>query len=300
MVKARAEIATRNAPIVVGRDAMVRVFVTPAAAFVAREIVGRLTITTGAAHTDFLATLKPLGASAETKLETTFDFDVPGSALAETSELAVRLEDKAGTATSTGSTDGARWPSTGIAKIGAASSHGNLAVVLVPFRYKPDASDRLPDTSPPNVKKIFDGVAALYPVPAVDVTVHAPVDIGAAIERTGKGWDTWLTQLTTLRASEAPKSNVVYVGVVTPTDTLEAFCGAGCVLSLSPKASAADPASLVSVSAVFPPTTSDGGVPSNPDIDVFNLAHAMGPPLGRVRVGGVHRCAGGAGGLGHL
>ncbi len=287
IVAARAEVTKRNAPIVVGRDALVRVFVKPDATFAARGVVARVTITAGGAPTELVASLTPAGASDDGKLDTTLNVEVPGAAITADAEISVRIEEKPGATPPSGSTDGAVWPATGTTKLAATSSNGNLAVVLVPFRYTADMSNRVPDISAAVVKQIFDGVAAQYPVPAIDVTVHAPVDLATTLAPTGTGWDEWLMQLQTLRTNEALKSNVVYLGVAMPADSNSAYCGGACVQSVSSGNPTTGAAPLAAVIALFTGNSGDGGASDGgaPTLDNYGgvFANAIGPLFGRLR-----------------
>lgn len=275
--KGGAKEAARTMPVVAGRDALVRVYVTPELAQATRyaaPITAELTLVRGGAITaSFRDTLRVVGPSSEETPGTTFNFDVPGSDIEEGTRFLVRLVDDASPLVSTAEPSDAQYPRDGSSEsLDAARAVDALRVVIVPIRYLGDGSGRLPDTGPQVVEALRRRMLEFYPVPDVQITVRAPVDHDGVIDPRGVGWDAVLQRVTQTRLADGPAADVFYYGAFAPMATIGAFCASTCVLGLSNFGDVAtDAASHASVGALYP---------ANEAIDT--MPHEIGHAFGRM------------------
>lgn len=224
------EVIERSAPIVAGKDAMVRVHVRPEGSWKAREVVAWIEIDDGSVVTSHAsAPLRVSDASNEEELATTLNIEIPGVRVTEAMTYRVSLREKSPYARSYPGTAGqAIWPSEGRAQLEAVSSRGSFKFTLVPYRYK----GRLPDTSEAQLRRYFDKFTS-YPTPDVEIEVHEPVDFEGRFEASGSGWNQLLNKTCSMRLGEKAASNHYYYGLIAPTESLGDFCGQGCVLGLA-------------------------------------------------------------------
>ncbi len=220
--------APMGAPVIAGRDAIVRVFYTTDASYDGEPVVARLTLGDGPP----LERAAPLGKpSKQESLGSTINFDVAGSLI--TPDTAFRVEILRSAAQSSGKNAGAVHPQEGRQTLGAVSTGAKLRVVLVPVRYKADGSNRLPDTSPAQLQIYRDALWRIYPVPQIDIRVADPFDWGGAVNGNGNGWVELLNAMTTYRKNAGAAFDEYYYGVFRATDKFEQFCAGTCLAGLS-------------------------------------------------------------------
>jgi hypothetical protein len=217
--------APATAPIVAGRDAVVRVFYETAG-YDGKPVTARLTIG-GAAPIETQATLG--GASNDGTLSSTVNFDVPGAMLQPNVSWRVDLlQPNAGSDHA-----GARFPASPAEQAPLdVDIVGKLVLTYVPVKYNADGSGRLPDTSPAALQKLTDGFYATYPVEDVVVKVRAPFDWNQSVNPGGGGWDTLLTGIADLRQSDNVPGNEFYYGLVAPKSSFQSYCAGGCVAGI--------------------------------------------------------------------
>ncbi|HSQ62578.1 MAG TPA: hypothetical protein VLM85_05170, partial [Polyangiaceae bacterium] len=229
VVKSGSPISTnsRNAPVVAGRDGLVRVFVKPTAPFT-HAITGVLTITTGGVPHVVTATLTPKAQSTDAAFSSTFNFNVTGASFAADTTYLVQLKDPQGTGT--GDTS-AQFPTSGSATaLGVQSSGPNVLIKLFPVMVSGGIP---PSTGSLDVSAYQRIVQSLYPTPQVTITVMSPVNYPyAAPQPDGTGWDTMLNWMIQKRASD-PSPNVYYYGGFAPASDFGSYCSSGCVAGLS-------------------------------------------------------------------
>jgi len=226
LFKDGAEVAQRNAPVVIGRPALVRVFVTPDPEWEPREVSVRLHVSNASGAQPIQAIPRLVDApSAEDPMGAAFTFDVPGEQLTGDASYSVDIRDSQ--PDKPGSTNGAVWPELGEASFRAEDSFGPLSLVLVPFRYDADGSGRLPDLGEGQLKKFTDLMFGTYPVPALDLQIHAPIPWTTPVVKSGQGFGSVLQATLRLRIQEAAPTNVYYYGVIAPANSLIEFCGVG-------------------------------------------------------------------------
>jgi len=222
-------VATRNAPVVAGREALVRVYVTPGAAYVPRPLSAELHID-DQVYTD-MRTITT--ASTDASLASTFQFTVPVGKIASTSTFAVAILDPAGTETAKGTPSTARFPGDGTQASLSAVRTGQVNVMLVPFAYGGDGSNRLPDTTDAQIERYRAAMYETYPTTAINITVHDPVAFNQVFDSGGNGFDNLNQIVAQVRSNDRANDDTYYYGIIAPARSFGSYCGQGCVTGLS-------------------------------------------------------------------
>jgi hypothetical protein len=216
-----ATFAMREAPVVAGREALVRVYVKPESGFVPRMLTAQLTVD-GA--TQKLAK-QVSGASRDESAGSTFEFKLAADVLKPDSAYSVSLIDEAGEPVDA-ATHNARHPRDGSNEAIGALKTGAIKVTLVPFRYDFDGSKRLPDTSAAQLDRYRKALYETYPVSAVDLTVRTAVPYAADFRV--EEFDAVNDLLVDLRKQDGAGWDVYYYGLITPATSFSKFCQGGC------------------------------------------------------------------------
>jgi hypothetical protein len=228
-------VASPNAPVVQNREALLRVLVAPAAGFSPRDVVAELDLEDASGPLPPMnATLHVTAASSEGALGSTFNFELPAARMTGDLRWSVSLREAPGAAPGGGDASGAEVPAGGAkAPFGARDSHGDFKVMIVPFAYGADGTNRLPDTSAGQMATYHRRLLGTYPAPDAEVTLHAPVPFSTPFTPDGAGFSDLLDATCQLRQSDAPAPNVYYYGIIEPADSLAQFCAGGCVAGLA-------------------------------------------------------------------
>ncbi len=222
-------VNTRNAPVVVGREALVRVYVTPSAAYLPRPLTAEL-------HLDDLVlsdTRTIAGASTDAELASTFQFTVPVGKIAVASTFSVRVLDALGARVGPGEPSTARFPADGTTALLGAVRTGRIQVTLVPFAYGGVGSNRVADTSAAQIERYRAAMYETYPSTEVNITVHAPVAFNQVFSGNGSGFDNTNQIVAQVRANDGAAPDEYYYGIIAPAKTFGSYCGNGCVTGLS-------------------------------------------------------------------
>ena len=233
----------RNAPVVESRPALVRVFVEPRAAYSVRDIVATLTLQRrNRAPTVLEQTDRVTAPSADNNLETTFNFRIDASQMTTDLQWKVSLHEVERCTAPTGDTAEAAIPRDGTtAPLNAQSMGGAFNVVVVPFRYVADGSERLPDTSPDQLELFRERMYAKYPISALNLTVREPFGYGRRLRpRIGEDWGTLLDTLWALRSSDGAPASTYYYGMIAPADDVDDYCSEGCIEGIASVPNASD------------------------------------------------------------
>jgi len=212
---------------VANRSALVRVFVRLDGGYNGQPVTGRLLLSEGGTPIDVTQTLT--GDSTDGDLSTTINFELSGAQVPEDFRYQVLVGQAPGGASGNGQ---ATYPAAGLELIGATNVGPTLKVQLVPVQYGYDGSDRIPDTSDPVIQKFFEGFLSMYPVPGVEISLHAPIAWSKKVDAFGSGWDTLLNHITQLRLDENTPEDVYFYGIFQPTTNFGAYCNQGCVAGL--------------------------------------------------------------------
>lgn len=227
LARAGEPVIERNAPVVVGKDALVRVFVEPLAGFASREVTAVLELFADDPAVQPLSTAKLVAVASErSSLDSTINFEVPGAWITADLRYRVELREATSALVSTDAIDvDARFPrEDGYVAELAARDAGPLRVMIVPYRYNGDGSGRLPATDAAEMQAYVDYLLAFYPITAVELTVHDPVDYDAVLGNTS-GWGEWLDFHCQLRGTESPDPTVLYYGMMSPANGWQEYGG---------------------------------------------------------------------------
>ena len=263
-----AEVSKRNAPIVIGKDALIRVMVAPESDWKQREVVGRLELHDSSGPiAAYESKLNVSAASREEALNSTFNFDGPGSRITSDVSFKVSILETSADAQHPGNAGRAQWPAEGTAELRAEDSRGNFKFTIVPYRY----NGNVPDTSEAHLKVFYDKFTA-YPTPGVEIEIHPVVDHSGTFNNRGQGWQQLLQKTCNLRISEGADRNNFYYGVIVPTSSAFQFCGQGCVAGLAPLAQqASDNSARCGIGLGF----------KDNDMAAETALHELGHALGR-------------------
>lgn len=224
------EVGDRNADVVAGRAALVRVFVQPGGDFTRREIAARLTLTNGAMNKVYSEKLSPNGASSDGSPNSTFNIQVEADDITPDTEYSVELVE---CGTPSGTAMNARFPANGTTSLDARET-GVLKITIVPIAYAADGSNRVPDTDAATLAEYTEHMEKIYPVTEVQMTVR---EGGAVTSDTnlssGNGWQDTLYGLQYLRDDDGPDDDVYYYGLVNPGQDLGDYCGGGCTAGIA-------------------------------------------------------------------
>src|SRR5688572_22322714 len=212
----------RNADVVVGRAALVRVFVTVASGFTARSLSARLFIENGGAAKPYLSTEKPMisGNSEEEEPDSTFQIEVPKDAFTADSRFMVEVVE-CGAAPAGGTTTGARYPASEGAALGAVTT-GPLKVHLLPLTI----NSLTPETTEAGLKPYKDLFLATYPITDVVFDVGEPMSVSQL------DWPDILDSIRAKRQSDRPAADVYYYGFIKPRATLREYCQQSCTTGI--------------------------------------------------------------------
>ena len=223
------KVATSTIPLIAGRDTLIRVHYKTDSTYDQKEVTARLTIDgTPPAVVDQKLTL--VGQSAQKDLQTTINFYPNKSLIQDPLNYSVEVLQEGGEAQGSA---GARHPATGYSTVKVEGQKNTFRLLLVPFKYKADGSNRLPDTSAAQLKKFKERFLQLYPVSDVEITLHAPIEWDKAIGATGSGWQEVGLRLLQVRTESNVSDDTYMYGFFNPAATLQAYCGWGCMLGVT-------------------------------------------------------------------
>lgn len=215
---------TPNAPLVQGKAALLRVFVTPTAAWTKRAVVGKLKVGSQSQE----VTWTPNGASTNSKLSSSLNFNVPGSWLTLGAKFSVQLVEATSGAYS-GTTADSRYPSSGTAALGVKSPGGAFRVKLVPIKI----NGRLPLLNQARQDAYRDYFLAQYPTATLNLSVRAAWTYNSSVAADGTGWPALLSALQQLRQNDNAGPKTYYYGLLAPAGSSSAYCGGACIAGLS-------------------------------------------------------------------
>lgn len=218
---------TSKIPLIAHRAALIRVFYKTDSKYDKKEVTARLIIK-GFDGVDVKVTLG--SSSSEDNLASTINFYPPRQMINDPMEFSIELLQER--AKEQKNADG-RYPAEGYGKVTVAGKKNTLRVMLVPFRYKADGSNRLPDLSAGQVQKFRERFLQLYPVSDVKITVRDPIDWTGQISGMGQGWQEVGLRLMQVRTADNVSDDTYLYGIFNPASSLQAFCGFGCMLGVT-------------------------------------------------------------------
>jgi hypothetical protein len=228
------EVTERAAPVVAGRPGLLRVFFAPQPDWQPRPLVVRLTLKSSAGELPVQEIVgQPGGASDESTLISTANFEIDGALLAGDLSYTVSILEADASVTAPGSSDGALVPPAGEAAFHEESAGGPLRIVVVPITYDADGSGRVPDTGDAQLENLRQAMLKMYPAPEVQMAIGAPLAWPAKVSPNGSGWQGLLDAVIKRRTTDKVEKDVYYYGLFTPANSELQFCGGGCVAGLT-------------------------------------------------------------------
>jgi hypothetical protein len=210
----------RNADVVVGKDAIFRVFAELGPGFAPRELSARVRFTDGAITNEFFAKATLTASSSDDEVDSTFNIEVPGEAITPGAQYHVQIVECA--LTTQGALQSPVFPAQGDADLSARVT-GPLKVHLLPFVY----DGLLPNTTPGQLAYYKAFFESMYPITEAQLTVGEPLDAGGFSDL-----GVTLEQTFAVRDVESPADDVYYYGIARPANTLEQFCQGSCTLGV--------------------------------------------------------------------
>ncbi|MGZ3421144.1 MAG: hypothetical protein ACXVEF_30495 [Polyangiales bacterium] len=221
-----ARVDARNAPVIAGREGIVRVMFRPQKGWVKKKIRAVLEVTSGGVATKYeSADDFDFISSTDDDIDSSLNFHLPKEVVTVDSTYNV-------TVSADGGETYARFPTEGSDSFGAVKS-GGLKVRIVPVRYQADGSGRLPDVGADMLDTYKSYLYAMYPVTDVTIDVRDPYEFTDAVGGDGSGWDTLLNSIVSLRADDKAPDDVYYYGLFVPNSSFYKYCDRGCVAGLS-------------------------------------------------------------------
>jgi hypothetical protein len=221
LMKNGQAVTQKNAPIVEGRPALVRVSVAPQSGFQSRKLAALLDLqSSNPAVKPQTLSLDVASASSDGNLGSTFNFALPAEQVTADLKLRVSLHEPSGASVGAVAA-GVAFPAQGTLPLGAEHS-GAMRITIVPFKYLADGSGRLPDTSSQQIQRYHDVLFAMYPTTKLDLSVRAAVDYQGYVGP-GSGWSSWLDKLCDLRMKDQVDSKVYYYGIIAPASSWSSY-----------------------------------------------------------------------------
>lgn len=168
-----------------GRDALLRVFLSPADTYEERDLAVRALIYQGEDLVDAVMVKGGFGGAGDwDDLGSTFNLEIPGRSIGTDFGLVVEvLESEAG-ASYPGIQGLNTWPEEGWAAVETTRT-GPLRILMVPIQYDADGSGRLPNTSDEEMDRFAADFYAHYPATEVEIEVTEPYSTANGIRNGG-------------------------------------------------------------------------------------------------------------------
>ncbi len=259
--------APSGVPLVAGRDAWLRAFLTVDGATARIRFEVLVQATPGAPVQVFQSSEVTPVDGVDDDVATTAICPVPAAALVPGATWTARVVADGAAEVAAGTPSDARFPRDGSLVALGAQVAEPLRITLVPFRWDGDGTGRLPDTSPPALDAIRALFVARFPVAEVELTLHevVPWDVGYL------DFDDVNDFLYDQRESEAPPPDTYWYGMLAPADSFDDYCNGTCTTGQSFVADYADE-DYLRVGA---------GVAFNPEDGAATMVHEIGHQFGR-------------------
>jgi len=262
------ETVDSESPLIAGRDALVRVFVSTDGDYNDEEVVGRLTL----GDETLEVTMERLSESSRNhRMETTLNFEIDGDLIGSTLDWSVDIVQSGGSS----SNESARFPADGTVTTEIEGRANRLRLVIAPFSYEFDGSGRLPDLSETQIARIRDRFLGMYPVSDVQIRVRDPEPWFGELGADGSGWTGPGFQLFQYRDQDGESDDAYYYGMFNPAETVGEYCGfGGCLLGVTLLNDEPEDVGNVSLRIALGVGFAEGA----PDTAAHEIGHSHGRP----------------------
>jgi hypothetical protein len=202
VIKDRVWTVDRAAPIVQGKKALVRVFVTAQEGWQPRRVNGVLTLDNGTGPKYLVDDFRPEGDSKDTDAASTLNFDVDAADIGPNTQFSISITEQE-CSDDLGTAAAVRFPTQGMQALGA-EHIGKLRVVVVPVK----VNGLMPDMSDDHLAKMREQMLAMYPVPDVEVSWREPLDWPYEVQAFGEGWTDVLNEIGSVRDEDGVDDDV--------------------------------------------------------------------------------------------
>jgi hypothetical protein len=190
-----------NAPIIVGRKALIRIFVQPEAGFTPRTLAAELELN-GQKH---FAQAEIAAASSDADPSTTFNFILSGNELPASVNIAATLHELPGAAADPGNVaPGARWPASASASLPMTDTRGGLRITFVPLEIDGSTGNATPE----HAARLIESMMQVYPVAEV------PFEIAPVLSLNTTSWTGALQGVAEQRERDDAPPEDFYYGLV--------------------------------------------------------------------------------------
>jgi hypothetical protein len=223
------EVTSAAAPLVAGRDTLLRVFYRTASHYDGQPVHWRVRVGSGRADVLRDGVGRALGAASRADLyESTINIHLPGALLESAEGWRLDLMQRSGgdAPTGTGASHPARPGELGPL---ALATTGDVRVTLVPVVYVGETSTYAPEIGDKHRSGYEARLGELLPARRVEVALgKQAVTWNQPLHRDGTGWPALREHIRELRLSQGAAPNDLYFGVVAPAESFASYCAAGC------------------------------------------------------------------------
>ena len=282
LAQAGAALAGPTVPLVSRRRALVSAWWTLEPSFASREIVGRLTLEFPSGEREIYEHSIYVSAATGADLSTPhFEWVIPPAAMLPGTRYVVSLHETDPDIAPPSMPP--RMPEVGWGDLELGPTERRLRIELVPYRHINCGATAHVDAGVVADMEAF--LTSYLPVEEVEMEIHSQVNFGGVMFP----MDDVLNNLTSLRGSENPASDVFYYGYLNPCEfQAEQYCGGGLAWRDSDGV-VVSPGYRVAVGG--PPCNTSA--PEFADIDLQTMVHELSHNLGRGHV----NCSGTEGGV---
>jgi hypothetical protein len=228
---------TPDWPLIYDRDAEFRILVTAHDDWDARDVTGRVYLyRSGKLLAAFQSDAFLSGSSTPYDLESTINVRVPGSVFIEGVVYQIEVVEKDPDYETHESLQGIpTFPIDDYGLLQPKDVGETIRIFAIPIEYNADGSGRLPDTTDLQIDLYEETMWAFYPTPDVEIEVAdeplaTETSVGAMDTM---GWATLLIQVADARETYGVDDDQYVYGLFEPADTIEGFCGGGCIMGMS-------------------------------------------------------------------
>ena len=253
-----SDVSDDGVSVAQGRDAMLRVFLSPTDTYEERDLSVRAYLYQGDALVDAVIVtqnFKKEGSLSD--LDSSFNLAIRGSAIGPELAIAVEVLEATIDADFPGIQGRNSWPEDNTFAVETVVT-GPLKILIVPIEYNADNSGRLPNTEDDEMERFRQAFYGQFPADEVQIRVVEPqgTDIGIR-----NGWSALLNEVTGMRAAVGAEDDEYVYGLFSPGEDATGGTAGLCWLGYGPS----DPGTKVCI-----------GLSGSPGTAVHEVGHAHG------------------------